>query len=284
MSEVRVHLERSRPVCPFCKGELGGGLVWVCPDCGAAHHADCHQELRACATCGPVKDASTRRAARRAQLRRLRAAAEGMGFRVIDEGEDRFFALHPALPDHDGHSQAHALLVVTAPAASRRLIEADLVQLSSQSLAHCPSTLLYVSDAVDDETADWLDSTDGARFMGHHAQAPFAWGPARGLSRPKRYHGLFYRHHRLALDLIAGAGLPPAGRRPEPTPAAPPPRPAPAPPSPPPAAAPPRIEARPPATAPSPAQASDAEGVAIALAAAVGVAVLLIALAMAAAG
>jgi hypothetical protein len=48
---LRIQVGRSRPVCPFCKDELAGGLVWVCPICAAGHHAECQEERRGCASC-----------------------------------------------------------------------------------------------------------------------------------------------------------------------------------------------------------------------------------------
>ena len=56
MRDVRV-TARERPRCPFCKDEVVGGHVWLCPACAAPHHADCLREHGACSTCGAPDEA-----------------------------------------------------------------------------------------------------------------------------------------------------------------------------------------------------------------------------------
>jgi len=54
MVSARFHLSFVR--CPYCKGPLEktDSLV-ACAACGARHHADCHKELRQCASCGSAE-------------------------------------------------------------------------------------------------------------------------------------------------------------------------------------------------------------------------------------
>ncbi len=58
MSDLNVRVQRDRPVCPYCKAAVEGGDVWLCPACFAQHHAECHHEHVACATCGHGRPAA----------------------------------------------------------------------------------------------------------------------------------------------------------------------------------------------------------------------------------
>lgn len=56
MSDVRI-AARERPRCPFCKDEVVGGHVWLCPGCAAPHHTECLREHGACSACGARDEA-----------------------------------------------------------------------------------------------------------------------------------------------------------------------------------------------------------------------------------
>lgn len=273
MSEgARIQVGRSRPSCPFCKGEVAGGHVWVCPACEAPHHADCHAEHRACATCGPAPEALRVEVERGDRLARYRASAEKAGFVVLRRAEDLFFALHPAYPVFREPSLAHALQVVSVASLTLGQLEADMRQLAREPLARCLATVLYVVDELDAEVERFVRAGAGADLGDSHARVPLAW-TSKGLVAPRALLGSrFPRHDDVALR-VGGGAAPPATA---------PARPAP-PPPPPPVFAPPRPA--PPRPAPPPSMSIDeVKGILIALAAAVGLGVLLLALAMAAAG
>lgn len=267
MSEApRIQVERSRPTCPFCKGDVGGGHVWVCPACEAAHHADCHAEHRACATCGPsASEAAGPPPTSDQRLADLRTAAERLGFVVVREAADQVLALHPAYHlVHPLRSEAlaHLVQIVVVDQLTRGQVEADVRRLASEPLARCDTTLLYATGDLEPEVKSWLRTGAAAEAKQRRPCVPLAW-TSKGLVAPTGLFGSKYPRHEGVAGKLTAPPPPPRSAPPRPpvaSRAASPPRPAP----------PPQLDL------------DEAKGILIAVAAAVGLGVLILAIAMAA--
>ncbi|MBX3467358.1 MAG: hypothetical protein KF878_10745 [Planctomycetes bacterium] len=148
MSEApRIKVEgRARPVCPYCKDEVAGGHVWLCPGCAAAHHADCLAGHGACATCGTSTQVAADPASTSPRLARLRAVLEELGFAVIRAGAGEASLLHPAWrhPVSAEH-RAHLVRLVAVDRLTQARAQEDLLHLSRDPLARGDATLLYVT-------------------------------------------------------------------------------------------------------------------------------------------
>jgi hypothetical protein len=101
VSDTRVRVDRRPdPVCPYCKAAVVAGHVWLCPDCGAAHHAACRDEHGACASCLVARtvEAPAEKDApedERLALAPRRRELERLGFTIVEETGDTLVAEHP---------------------------------------------------------------------------------------------------------------------------------------------------------------------------------------------
>lgn len=194
MSEApRIKVEgRARPVCPYCKDEVAGGHVWLCPGCSAAHHADCHAEHSACAACGLTTAAAAPPAAAAAAttggpaLTRMRLALESLGFAVVREHDDgRVMLMHPAWSSWGTSDRlAHLVQLAQPDRLTPALGRAHLEALARDPLAQRQATLLYVVEdpgGLDAEAEAWLRSAGTALQRSGQACVPVAWRPGRSI-------------------------------------------------------------------------------------------------------
>lgn len=168
MSDVRVHVDRARPTCPFCKDEVAGGHVWVCPGCEASHHAACHDEHGACASCAL---AETREAASLAtkgdapasddpsgELASRRRELERLGFKIVRESPDELVAMH-AHWRHDVMAMPlpHSVFVRRVAHLTLRHLREDLEALVEDPLASGCTVPVYLAGRVDPDARAFVE-------------------------------------------------------------------------------------------------------------------------------
>ncbi|MCO5167526.1 MAG: hypothetical protein M9894_14360 [Planctomycetes bacterium] len=250
MSEApRIKVEgRARPVCPYCKDEVAGGHVWLCPGCAAAHHADCLAGHGACATCGlaPAADApadgSTEAPPRTPSravdepLRAVAAAVVALGFSVVREADDHLALFHPAWWAW-GRDPGRPLLVflVRVDRLGRSQASAHVRRLARDPLTRTDATVLFVADALEADAEAWLRT--GASASRHTIQAatprqlagvaerrvcvPMAWWVGQKFVSPEGVLGPAFPAHedparRAVMSLASGRPADVAAPRPAP--------------------------------------------------------------------
>lgn len=187
--DLKVRVDRARPVCPYCKDEVVGGHVWLCPGCEAPHHSECQRELARCGACGqtdpsaapstavegtgrpqqglasaPAKGGEPDAvAARVAELRRL-------GFAIVDDGDpDEARALLPANRSSEVRVGLPLVVIVRrVDRLTRARFDEELARLAPIARALCPRDRVgylvpcFLADRVDPEVREQV--LTGARY------------------------------------------------------------------------------------------------------------------------
>lgn len=193
MSDVRVHVERARPRCPFCHDDVSAGLAWLCPGCGAAHHAACHEEQGGCAAGCP--DGAGRQPAPRdvvdpapkivpdddpGALELRRRELLRLGFDVEQRGPDELVATS-ARWSYDPLSLPAPHRVVV-----RRVETLTLEPLGDAFLSMGPdapiTVFVFLADEVDPNARSFIAAGHGTDLMFERPRVLFAaWCRGEGL-------------------------------------------------------------------------------------------------------
>lgn len=180
MSDVRVQVDRARPTCPFCRDEVAGGLVWMCPGCDASHHAACHEEHGACASCALTEPREGVSAATKGEapaddpggLAPRRRELERLGFRIVRDTADELVALHanwrhdPALAYPAALRLPHAVFVRRVDHLTLARVKADLAALREDPLAARYTVPVYLADHVEPDARAFVESGQEASRHG----------------------------------------------------------------------------------------------------------------------
>lgn len=189
MSELLLR-RAPRPVCPFCKEEVAGGLIWVCPGCEASHHAECQTEHGACASCAlaPAGRVDPKASAGHDEaLAARRAELERLGFEVYARASGELHATH------HGWSQPGESSWLAVPVTVRVL---PVERLTVQRLA------------ADRAALGWRGASDHVIVVSAAVPPARARGDPRAAGRPQDRRVLRDRAHALRrLRAAADRGL-----------------------------------------------------------------------------
>lgn len=186
-----IHLKRTRVTCPFCRDEVTGGHVWLCPECGAQQHAECLSEHGgSCASCGtaerpdPAPEAAPPPALQVSLKEEPREEPEPLdpshtpawaasradalraqGFSVETLGPHRVSAFHPAWSYSGLLARPQSLRVVLRQVGALRAGDV-LSDYERHGRDDHPVLVFYVADEAPRSVEDLIQSGDlGWRFF-----------------------------------------------------------------------------------------------------------------------